>query len=391
MIFAIPSLRKEKFNEITRKLELEKVFYENLALSKNKNDQINIDDLSKSIFKKILKRKELILNLNEINFFDNKVVMITGGAGSIGGNLALLLLKTNIKKLLIYDNSELNIYNLDSKIKKNLKRAKFILGDINDKSNIESILKKYKVTYIFHAAANKHVNITENNPYEVIKNNIFGTLNILEASKLYNVHLTIISTDKAAGPKSLLGYTKRFSELLNLYVKHEKVNILRFGNVIASNGSALPRWISQINNQENITITSKKAKRYFMTIREACYLVLSTCKLKLINKIFILNMGNQIKIFDIIKELVRLKKIINPEYTPSYQNIGLQKGEKLNEKLSLNKKLHKTLIKNVYYVEEPIYDSKLVESILDNLKKFKVNGYANKAKILLKDFFKKEK
>ena len=206
-----------------------------------------------------------------------------------------------------------------------------------------------------------------------------------------NVHLTIISTDKAAGPRSLLGYTKRFSELLNLYVKHEKVNVLRFGNVIASNGSALPRWISQVNNQENITITSKKAKRYFMTIREACYLVLSTCKLKLTNKIFILNMGKQIKIFDIIKELVRLKKIINPEYTPSYHNIGLQNGEKLNEKLSLNKKLYKTLIQNVYYVEEPIYDSKLVESILDNLKKFKVNGYANKSKILLKDFFKEEK
>jgi FlaA1/EpsC-like NDP-sugar epimerase len=102
-------------------------------------------------------------------------------------------------------------------------------------------------------------------------------------------------------------------------------------------------------------------------------------------------MGKQIKIFDIIKELVRLKKIINPEYTPSYHNIGLQNGEKLNEKLSLNKKLYKTLIQNVYYVEEPIYESKLVESILDNLKKFKVNGYANKSKILLKDFFKEEK
>ena len=242
-----------------------------------------------------------------------------------------------IKKLLIYDNSELNIYNLQSKIKKDLKKVKFILGDINDESNIKLIFKKYKISHIFHAAANKHVNITENNPLEVIKNNIFGTLSVLEVSKLYNVHLTIISTDKAAGPRSLLGYTKRFSELLNLYVKHEKVNVLRFGNVIASNGSALPRWISQVNNQENITITSKKAKRYFMTIREACYLVLSTCKLKLTNKIFILNMGKQIKIFDIIKELVRLKKIINPEYTPSYHNIGLQNGEKLNEKLSLNK------------------------------------------------------
>jgi len=391
IILAIPSLTTKKFNEITKKLKLKNIFYENLALSKNKNDQINIEDLSISIFKRILKRKELILNSKEINFFDNKVVMITGGAGSIGGNLALLLLKTNIKKLLIYDNSELNIYNLQSKIKKDLKKVKFILGDINDESNIKLIFKKYKISHIFHAAANKHVNITENNPLEVIKNNIFGTLSVLKVSKLYNVHLTIISTDKAAGPRSLLGYTKRFSELLNLYVKHEKVNVLRFGNVIASNGSALPRWISQVNNQENITITSKKAKRYFMTIREACYLVLSTCKLKLTNKIFILNMGKQIKIFDIIKELVRLKKIINPEYTPSYHNIGLQNGEKLNEKLSLNKKLYKTLIQNVYYVEEPIYESKLVESILDNLKKFKVNGYANKSKILLKDFFKEEK
>jgi FlaA1/EpsC-like NDP-sugar epimerase len=391
IILAIPSLSRKNFDKIIKKLKTEKIFYENLALSKNKNDQINIEDLSSSIFERILKRKELILNLKELKFLNNRTVMITGGAGSIGGSLALLILKTNIKKLLIYDNSELNIYNLQSKIKKKYKKVEFILGDINDKNYISSIIRKNKISNIFHAAANKHVNITEMNPLEAIKTNIFGTLNVLQVSKEYNVHLTIISTDKATAPKSLLGYTKRFSELLNLYVGHSKVNILRFGNVIASNGSALPKWIQQVNNEEYITITSKKAKRYFMTINEACYLVLNTCKLKIINKIFILNMGKQIRIINIIEELVRLKKLINPFYKPKFDIIGLQKGEKLIEKLSLNKKLYSTVIQNVYYVEEPTYAPKLIENAINSLKKFNINGYGKKSKILLQQFLKKEK
>lgn len=390
IVLAIPSLNKNQFNDITIKLKKESIYFENVPLSKNKDQILKIEDLSSSIFENILKRKELFVDLSKFNFLNNKCVLITGGAGSIGGNLSALILKTKVKKIIVYDNSELNIYNLQSKLNFRDTKLDYILGDINDNSKLTSIVKKYSISHIFHAAANKHVNITEKNPLETIKNNILGTLNVLKISKLFKLHLTIISTDKAARPKSLLGYTKRFSELLNIVINHQKVNILRFGNVIASTGSALPRWVSQVNNDEQITITSKKAERFFMTINEACYLVLKTCKLKQKNKIYVLNMGKKIKILKIVNEIINLKKKLNPFYKPQIKYTGLQKGEKEVEVLSFNNKLKKTNIANIYSVNEPIYNRKVINNTIQNLENFIAGGSDKKAIKLLKIFFKAE-
>jgi FlaA1/EpsC-like NDP-sugar epimerase len=390
IIFAIPSINKKKFQKIKDLLKKRKIIFENLPLTRRKDQVLKIEDLSLSIFEKILKRKELLVDFKQLNFLTNKTVLITGGAGSIGSNLSSLILKTKIKKLIVYDNSEMNIYNLQN-IVNNDKRVEFILGDINDRPKLSSILNKNQISFIFHAAANKHVNITQKNALETIKNNIFGTLNVLDISKKFNVHLTIISTDKAARPKSLLGYSKRFSEILNLCVNHNKVNILRFGNVIASAGSVLPKWIKQVNNYEDITLTSSNAKRYFMTINEASYLALKTCKLNYKNKIFILNMGEKIKILKIINILISLKKKIDPSYQPKIKIVGLQKGEKKTETLSLNNKLLNTTIKNIYYVNEPIYKKENIKKTLDDLKECIEKCIENKAKKILYNFFKSEK
>jgi FlaA1/EpsC-like NDP-sugar epimerase len=267
-----------------------------------------------------------------------------------------------------------------------------ILGDVNDINLLKKLVVKYKFNYVYHAAAYKHVNLLEQNVISGIKNNIFGTVTLLESLKNIKTNLSIISTDKAVQPKSILGYSKRFSEIFcqtcsqDSNYKKLKLSVIRFGNVFGSDGSVIQLFINQLKNNQSITITDRRAERYFMSIREACNLVLQSSHLKTYkNSIFVLDMGKPIKIIQILRKIIDFFG-----YDYNKVNIlekGLYRGEKLKEKLS-HKNLIQTNNNNIMIANDPIYKINKVYKCLNNLRD-SVNKYEpkNTTKIL-KDFFK---
>ena len=274
----IPSLDKYSQNRIIQKIK--KNFFDVRYLSEKKyllSDKIDVNDLNINEINDILNRKQI--NVKKINKLSNKTVLVTGAAGTIGSEICRQLVQHKVKKVIAIDKSEIGIYNQQQKLKK--EKIYYNLLDINDKSLMEKIIRDEKVQIIFHAAAYKHVNILENNIFSAIKNNIFATHNICDLSEKYSCEMIFISTDKAADPTSILGYTKRFAEKVcenyNLSkLTKNKIKIVRFGNVFGSSGSAINNFIDKINNEQPVQITNKKASRYFMTVLEACHLVLQT-------------------------------------------------------------------------------------------------------------------
>lgn len=251
--------------------------------------------------------------------------------------------------------------------------------------------KKFNIDIIFHTAAYKHVNILEKNIYPAVENNIFGTLNLLETFKNKNKKFVLISTDKAARPKNILGFTKRISEIISQnYSSRLKICIVRFGNVFGSQGSAINLFIEQINKGGPVTITNKKVKRYFMSINEACNLVIQSSQINGDSKIFILNMGKPIKIIDIIKKLINYKKQKNPHSKIKIKEIGLGSSEKLSEKLTYTNKLAKTIHPDILMAREPEYSRQDLDNFLKELKKNFQGFNEIGMKRSLKKFLKKE-
>jgi len=277
--------------------------------------------------------------------------LVTGAAGTIGFEICRQLIYQGAKKIIGIDHSEIEIYKKKNQIDK---KVKFFLCDINNFTLLNQIVSKNKINLIIHAAAYKHVNILEDNINTAIKNNILGTKKVCEISIKNNTNLILISTDKAAEPKSILGYSKKVCEqIVNYYNSKNKknyFNIVRFGNVFGSSGSVVMKFIDQINNNEPLTISNKLATRYFMTILEACYLVLETTSFKIKNKIFILNMGKPINIYQLAKKLGQYKKNFDSSYKIKFIETGLKKSEKLHEKLFEKKEILNKVNQNVFYV-----------------------------------------
>ena len=248
------------------------------------------------------------------------------------------------------------------------------------------------VDYIFHAAAYKHVDLLENNHISAIKNNFIGTLSILRAIKNLNINLSIISTDKAVFPKSILGLTKRASEIIARNFsnysnyKYVKINIVRFGNVFGSQGSAIETFVDQILNKKKITITSYNMKRYFMSIREACNLVIQSAALEFKNKIFILDMGKQIKIINLIKKILDFYKKNIDDF--KIVEIGIKKGEKNSESLSYVRKIIKTKIKKLMISEEKTKKIKNLGKKIDFIEQLIANNNSKKAVFEIKKLTK---
>ena len=294
--------------------------------------------------------------------------MVTGGAGSIGSEISRQILRSNPKKLLIVDNSEYNLFKLKQELglKKNIR---YFLLDVLSENQIKHIIKENDINYIFHSAAYKHVNILEKNLVSAIKNNIMATVSLLNAIKNTKINLTVISTDKAVKPKNILGITKRVSEIITLSTSNLKeykktnLSVVRFGNVFGSSGSAIEIFKNQIQYNLPITLTDKKMTRYFMSIREACNLVLQSSQLKNLNSIFVLDMGRPLKIIDIIK---KIHQRFNKNNELNIKMIGKNKAEKLNERLTTNKLKPKSL-KNINFVKDKIVSVKNIEKFLGDL------------------------
>ena len=258
---------------------------------------------------------------------------------------------------------------------------------------MKNIFVNERITHVYHAAAYKHVNLSEKNITECVYNNIFGIINVINSIPKSLESFTLISTDKAAAPSSVMGMTKRMSEIICQNELHKnktktRLSIVRFGNVFGSNGSAIQIFLKQIENKEPITITDKKVERYFMTVEEACILVLNSSFLRSDNGIYVLNMGKSIKIKKIVDDLIYNFGDKNHNYKINY--IGLNKGEKLKEILSISNKKYKTKYKNIFKFYEPIYKDKLIQNLISNLNKDYLKGSNQNLKKHLSNFLSKE-
>ena len=291
----------------------------------------------------LLGREPIEVDFNLMgSYIQDSTILVTGAGGSIGSELCRQIANIRPKKLIMLDNYENNLYSIQQElIRKYGDSIKMIavVASIREQKRMEKIFDKYRPEVVFHAAAHKHVPLMENSPGEAIKNNIFGTLNVAMLSSKYNVkRFLLISTDKAVNPTNVMGATKRAAEMiiqsLNEESKTEFVAV-RFGNVLGSNGSVIPLFKKQIEEGGPVTVTHHKIIRYFMTIEEAVGLVIQAGGMAKGGEIFVLDMGEPVKILDLAKNLIRLSGF-EPDVDIKIVFTGLRPGEKLYEELLMS-------------------------------------------------------
>jgi FlaA1/EpsC-like NDP-sugar epimerase len=278
-----------------------------------------------------------IKNPDLIDQYDNKVILITGAAGSIGSEISRKASLYNYKKLILVDNAESALYDIQQEFRQQgLDNIIAIVADVRNKTRIDQIFNLYKPKIVFHAAAYKHVPLMENNPFEAVSVNIGGTKNVVDVAVKHSVDkFVLISTDKAVNPTNVMGATKRIAELYVSCLKgkgHTKFITTRFGNVLGSNGSVIPLFKRQIEKGGPLTVTHKEITRYFMTIPEACQLVLEAAAMGNGGEIFVFDMGEPIKIFNLAKNMIILSGLRYPEDI-DIKITGLRPGEKIYEEL----------------------------------------------------------
>jgi len=361
--------------DIFEKIDPSKVYFyevEKMFRKYKSNKLIEKLDLSS-----LLRRKEIETDKKSLhNFYNNKVILVTGGAGSIGSQLVRELQEFNPKKVLILDIKESELYMLQNDLNKNRKNDtvnKVFVGSVLDYSYLEQIVKLESVDIAFHAAAYKHVPLMENEPRNAVITNILGTINLINVlSHNKNTELIMISTDKAVNPTNVMGATKRAAEKAVLTLsKNKGVNsvITRFGNVLGSNGSVIPIFKKQIEEGGPVTITHSEIKRYMMTIPEACKLVLEAGRIGEDNTTFVFDMGEQIKILDIAKMLIsEYNSNSNSPKNIEIIETGLRPGEKMFEELfydsaEFNETSHPSLLS----FKENFLDEQEIESKIKNL------------------------
>lgn len=292
--------------------------------------EIRIEDL--------LSRKPIQLN-NKIvkEELKGKTILVTGAAGSIGSEITNQISNYNYKKLIVLDQAESPLYDLQqSFIQKGVANFKCIVADVRNKDRLELLFKNNEIDIVYHAAAYKHVPLMENNPYEAVRVNVLGTKNVMDLAAQYHVKkFVMVSTDKAVNPTNVMGATKRVAEIYaSSKAKTSKTQFIttRFGNVLGSNGSVIPLFKKQIKEGGPLTLTHKKITRYFMTIPEACQLVLEAGAIGKGREVFVFDMGKSVKIFDLAKKMIRLSGFKYPSEI-DIKIIGLRPGEKLYEEL----------------------------------------------------------
>ncbi|QNM85783.1 polysaccharide biosynthesis protein [Polaribacter pectinis] len=300
-------------------------------LQANQIKQINIDDL--------LDREQILID-NPIvkREVTDKVVFVTGAAGSIGSEISRQLASYNLKLLVLIDQAESPLYDLQQELVQNgIQNFTALVADVRDRKRMVEIFDEFKPQKVFHAAAYKHVPLMEQSPYEAIKINICGTKNIADLSLEFNVdRFVMVSTDKAVNPTNVMGATKRAAEMYISCLSKETINTkfttTRFGNVLGSNGSVIPLFKKQIEKGGPLTVTHKDITRYFMTIPEACRLVLEAGTMGIGGEIYIFDMGKSVKIFDMAKRMISLSGLKYPDDI-DIKITGLRPGEKLYEEL----------------------------------------------------------
>ncbi len=338
------------------------------------NGEINVSKLRKVDAQDLLGRDPIKVNMDEIfRYISGKVVMVTGGGGSIGSELCRQIARANPKQLVIFDIYENNVYDIQMELKHTCPdlNLEVLIGSVRNTARLDYVLGTYKPDLIFHAAAHKHVPLMEDSPNEAIKNNVFGTLKLAQAASKYGVkRFVLISTDKAVNPTSIMGASKRLCEMVVQMMNRESDTefvAVRFGNVLGSNGSVIPLFKRQIEEGGPVTVTHPEIIRYFMTIPEAVSLVLQAGYYAKGGEIFILDMGEPVKIDTMARNLIRLSGY-EPDVDIKIEYTGLRPGEKLYEELLMKEEGLQDTDNKLIHIGKPIeMDDAVFKKQLDRL------------------------
>lgn len=299
--------------------------------------QVSVSSMREVDIQDLLGRDPVKVDINEIiGYIEGKTVLVTGGGGSIGSELCRQIASHRPKELIILDIYENNAYDIEQELKRTHKNLNLVtlIASVRDSNKIKDVFEKYRPQIVFHAAAHKHVPLMETSPNEAVKNNVFGTFNVARYADAYNVETFVqISTDKAVNPTNVMGATKRICEMIiQALGRHSKTKFVavRFGNVLGSNGSVIPLFKKQIKEGGPVTVTHKDIIRYFMTIPEAVSLVLQAGAYAKGGQIFVLDMGEPVRIYDLAYNLIKLSGF-EPDVDIKIECTGLRPGEKLYE------------------------------------------------------------
>lgn len=362
IIVAIPSASKQELSEILNICKKTNCTLKTLpGVYELIDKDVTIKHIRSVSIEDLLEREEVELHIEQISgYIKDEIVLVTGGGGSIGSELCRQIAKFQPKKLLILDIYENNAYELQNELNyiyKGKLDFEVIIASIRDKARIKEVFNIHRPAIVFHAAAHKHVPLMEANEQEAIKNNVFGTLNVAQSAHEFNVkRFVLISTDKAVNPTNIMGATKRLGEMLiQALDKHSNTKFVavRFGNVLGSNGSIIPLFNKQIAQGGPVTVTHPDITRYFMTILEAAQLVIQAGAIAEGGEIFILDMGESIKIDDLARDLIRLSGYI-PDSEIKIEYTGLRPGEKLHEELFMDEEGIKATEHKSIFVGKPI-------------------------------------
>ena len=323
----------------------------------------------------LLGREPVHLDNKNINsLIKNKTVLVTGGGGSIGSELCRQIVKYDPKRLVILDIYENNLYDIEMELRAEYPKLNLeaIVASVRDKARLNNVFETYKPEIVFHAAAHKHVPLMEKSPLEAIKNNVFGTYNVVNCADEYGVEkFVLISTDKAVNPTNIMGASKRVCEMIvqaKNKVSNTEYAAVRFGNVLGSNGSVIPLFKKQIERGGPVTVTHKDITRFFMTIPETVQLILQAVTYAKSGEIFVLDMGEPVKIYDLAVSLIKLLGY-EPNVDIPIEITGLRPGEKLYEEILMSEEGLTSTKHNKIFITEPM--SITMEELEEKLEKLK--------------------
>ena len=383
VFLALPTIGRSKRNQIIEKLNQYNLNVKTLpSISEIVDGKITISDIKDLNINDLLNRDEVKANIKLLNEnINSKVVLVTGAGGSIGSELCRQIIRLKPNKLILLELNEFSLYKICeelSNINKNLKIVSLLIN-AQDQKKLETIFETFKVDTIYHAAAYKHVPLVEENVCEGIKNNVFSTLAVAKASVIKKVsNLVLISSDKAVRPTNIMGASKRLSELcMQAIYNHNKdssthFSIVRFGNVLESSGSVIPKFKKQIKEGGPVTLTHKDVTRYFMTVTEAAQLVIQAGAMGKYSEVFVLDMGENVKIRDLIYKMIKLsgftvKDSKNLNGDIEVKITGLRPGEKLYEELLIGDNPEKTYHEKIQKAQDNFIPFDQLKIDLDNL------------------------
>ena len=374
---ALPSIDDKEVSEILNICKETKCKLKKLpGIYQFLNDEITLEKLKDVEVQDLLGRDPIKVNLEEImGYVQDKVVMVTGGGGSIGSELCRQIAKSHPKQLIIVDIYENNAYEIQQELIRKYPQLNLVvlIASVRNTERIDAIFEKYRPNIVYHAAAHKHVPLMEVSPNEAIKNNVFGTYRTAQAADKYGVEkFVLISTDKAVNPTNVMGASKRMCEMvIQMMNRQSKTNFVavRFGNVLGSNGSVIPLFKKQIAEGGPVTVTDPNIIRYFMTIPEAVSLVLQAGAYARGGEIFVLDMGEPVKIVDLATNLIKLSGY-KPGEDIEIKFTGLRPGEKMYEELLMSEEGLKKTANKMIYIGKPIeFDDDVFKKQLDKIYK----------------------